>query len=137
MVIAVVVLAVALVAALAWALRLYRERGELREMLEAPADLPTPVALKRLLRTTVHRDRLSTARFSRESVMEACPLPVLAIDPDLRVARANAAADAAFGKPSSGLSLDELSPALTHAAGAVLAGPPVGTTELRGPDGRI
>src|SRR5690349_14830701 len=100
--IVLVVLALALAVVLAWALRLSQERRELRDMLSAPADLPTAVALKRLLRTTVHRDLLSTARFSRESVMEACPLPVLAIDPDVRVARANAAADAAFGGPVGG-----------------------------------
>src|SRR3954451_9371673 len=135
--IAVEVLVLALAVVLAWALRLQQERAEVREILSAPADIPTAVALKRLLRTTVHRDRLSTARFSRESVMEACPLPVLAIDPDLRVARANAAADGAFGEPAGGRALAELSPALEHAAGAVLAGPPVASTELRGPDGRI
>src|SRR3954454_1344823 len=115
----VVVLALALAGVLAWALRLQRERRELREILSAPADIPTAVALKRLLRTTVHRDQLSTARFSRESVMEACPLPVLAIDPDLRVARANAAADAAFGHPAGGRPLEELSRSLQDAAEAV------------------
>jgi signal transduction histidine kinase len=136
-VIAVVVLVLALAAVLAWALRLAQERRELRDMLSAPADLPTAVALKRLLRTTVHRDLLSAARFSRESVMEACPLPVLAIDPDVRVARANAAAEAAFGGPIGGRLVEEVSAVLHDASAAVLGGPPVANVELRGPDGRI
>ena len=127
----------ALAALLAWTLRLSaRARGAARDAVRArrPADA---VALKRLLRTTVHRDLLSTARFSRESVMEACPLPVLAIDPDVRVARANAAADAAFGAPIGGRPVDELSTPLHEASSAVLGGPPVASVELRGPDGRI
>jgi signal transduction histidine kinase len=69
--------------------------------------------------------------------MEACPLPVLAIDPDRRVARANAAAHAAFSLDLGGHDVRELSPALADATDAVLGGPPIATAELRGPDGRI
>jgi signal transduction histidine kinase len=134
---AVVVLALALAACAVVLARLVRERREVREVIEADPSLPTVVALKRLLRASVHRDELSAALFSREAMLEADPAPVLVLDEDLQVVRSNAAARRAFGRAATGSQLTSISPALASAVRGVLSGPPIAELEIdAGEEGR-
>src|SRR5438477_8760947 len=101
LVLAVVALGLALAACAGLLARLWLERREVRLLVDAEPSLPTAVALKRLLRASVHRDELSAALFSREALLEAEPTPVLVIDEELRVVRSNAAARRAFGRAAA------------------------------------
>jgi signal transduction histidine kinase len=130
-------LLVALGIALVMLVRRDLERREVRALIGAEESLPTAVALKRLLRSRVHREELSAALFSREALLEADPAPVLVIDSTLRVARSNAAARAAFGRATTGAELAALSPDLVQAVRGVMSGPPVHELEIEaGDDGR-
>src|SRR5690348_10258028 len=123
-VVAIVLLALALLVSLVLLARLWLERREVRLLIEAEGGLPTVVALKRLMRQSVHRDELSAALFSREAMLEADPAPVLVIDSELTVVRSNAAARRAFGGAPTDAGLAELSGDLAAAVRGVLSGPP-------------
>jgi signal transduction histidine kinase len=131
MVIGLVVLALVVIAVSGYAVaRLWRERGQVRALLEAEDGQPTEVVLKRMLRQRVHRDELAAVLFSREAVLEATPLPVLILDGDGRIARVNASARVALGGVDIGGSAADLAPELGQAVMGVLSGPPVDQVEM-------
>ena len=135
---ALVALSLALMAVSAVAVVLVRERRETRAMVDAPADQPTNVALRRTLRRRVDRDELSSALFSREALLEASPLPVLVIDDDGRIGRVNSAARVELGGVDVGSAVADLSPELARAVAGVLGGPPVAEAEIvAGADRRV
>ncbi|MDX6564710.1 MAG: two-component system, OmpR family, phosphate regulon sensor histidine kinase PhoR [Gaiellales bacterium] len=131
MTVGLAVLAVAALAALAFALvRLWRERERVRVLLSAEQGQPTEVVLKRMLRQRVHRDELAAVLFSREAVLEASPLPVLILDGEGRIARVNASARVALGGVDIGAPASDLAPELGRAVAGVLSGPPVDQVEM-------
>jgi signal transduction histidine kinase len=131
MTVGLAVLAVAALAALAFALvRLWRERERVRVLLSAEQGQPTEVVLKRILRQRVHRDELAAVLFSREAVLEASPLPVLILDGQGRIARVNASARVALGGVDIGAPASDLAPELGRAVAGVLSGPPVDQVEM-------
>ncbi len=131
MVIGLVVLTLVVIAACGYLVaRLWRERAQVRALLEAEDGQPTDVVLKRMLRQRVHRDELAAVLFSREAVLEATPLPVLILDGDGRIARVNASARVALGGVDIGGSAADLAPELGHAVMGVLSGPPVDQVEM-------
>jgi two-component system, OmpR family, phosphate regulon sensor histidine kinase PhoR len=131
MVIGLVVLTLVVIAFSGYAVaRLWRERGQVRALLEAEDGQPTEVVLKRMLRQRVHRDELAAVLFSREAVLEATPLPVLILDGDGRIARVNASARVALGGVDIGGSAADLAPELGQAVMGVLSGPPVDQVEM-------
>ena len=131
MVIGLVVLTLVVIALAGYAVaRLWRERSQVRALLEAEDGQPTEVVLKRMLRQRVHRDELAAVLFSREAVLEATPLPVLILDGDGRIARVNASARVALGGVDIGGSAADLAPELGQAVMGVLSGPPVDQVEM-------
>ena len=82
--------------------------------------------LERELRETVPRTELSAALASRDAVMAATSAPVLLVDRDGRVVRANSAARDA-GPELAG---PEVQPDLASAAARAAAGEPVRDVEL-------
>jgi signal transduction histidine kinase len=131
MVIGLVVLTLVVIAFSGYVVaRLWRERGQVRALLEAEDGQPTEVVLKRMLRQRVHRDELAAVLFSREAVLEATPLPVLILDGDGRIARVNASARVALGGVDIGGSAFDLAPELGQAVMGVLSGPPVDQVEM-------
>ncbi|MGH3139789.1 MAG: sensor histidine kinase [Gaiellales bacterium] len=108
------VLAIALVAVVA--VMVVRDRRATRER----------EALERELRETVPRTELSAALASRDAVMAATSAPVLLMDRDGRVVRANSAAREA-GPELAG---PEVQPDLASSAARAAAGEPVRDVEL-------
>jgi signal transduction histidine kinase len=117
--------------------RLRHEAAEARQALGGHAGQPLAVEIRHALRGRVPRDELSAALFSRESLLEAVPVPVLVVDQDGRVARANGRARAALGELRLGRPIAEVASALGEAVDGVLRGPPLARVEI-GPvgDGR-
>jgi signal transduction histidine kinase len=129
-VLALVLLLAALVALAIRLLRLQAERRAVRGLVGAEPGVPTPVALRRVLRQSVHRDELSAALFSREALLDAVPSPVLVVDRGLRVRRVNAAAESALGPVAPGDAVEGVSPELAHAVRSALDGPPIARAEV-------